>query len=80
MDTSRRKVLALAGLGSAAFVSGAAANAGPLQEIVTLGDAAAAQKRRQDALAFVKSVNNDFLRFGLPPLDDGYISRALGQA
>jgi hypothetical protein len=79
MDTSRRKVLTLVGLGSAAFVSGAAADPAPLQQIVKLDDAAA-QKRRQDALAFVNSVNSDFVRFGLPPLDDGYISRALGEA
>jgi hypothetical protein len=31
-------------------------------------------------LAFVKSVNRDFARHGLPPLDEGYVLRALGQA
>jgi len=79
MDTSRRKVLALVGLGSAVFASGAAADPATLKRSVQLLDAAA-QKRRQDALAFVNSVNSDFLLFGLPPLDDGYVSRALGQA
>ena len=33
-----------------------------------------------EALAFVKSVNNDLRLYGLPPLDDGYVMRALGQA
>ena len=79
MDTSRRKVLALFGLGSAAFCSGAAADPATLQQIVKLRDAAA-HKRRQDALAFVQSVNSDLVRYGLPPLDDGYVLRALGQA
>jgi hypothetical protein len=79
MDTSRRKVLALCGVGSAAFFSGAAADFAPWQRIEKLVDAASHQ-RRQDALAFVKSVNSDLRRYGLPPLDDGYISRALGQA
>ena len=38
-----------------------------------------AHQRRQDALAFVKSVNSDFARYGLPPLDEGYVLLALGQ-
>jgi len=41
-------------------------------------DAAAAHQRRQDTLAFVKSVNSDFARYGLPPLDEDYVLRALG--
>jgi len=41
---------------------------------------AAAHERLQNALAFVKSVNNDLRLYGLPPLDDGYVMRALGQA
>jgi hypothetical protein len=81
MDTSRRKLLALLGLGPAAFVSGAAAASDPrtLQGNVKPFDAAA-HKRLQNALAFVKSVNNDLRLYGLPPLDDGYVIRALGQA
>jgi len=41
---------------------------------------AAAHERRQNVLAFVQSVNNDFLIHGLPPLDESYVLRALGQA
>jgi hypothetical protein len=76
MDTSRRKLLALFGLGSAALVSGSSADLGT--EITKPVDAVA-QERRQNALAFVKSVNSDLLRYGHPPLDDGYVSRALGR-
>jgi len=81
MDTSRRKILALFGLGPAALVSGtaAASDLGTLQRNVKPFDAAA-HKRLQNALAFVKSVNSDLLLYGLPPLDDGYVMRALGQA
>jgi len=77
MDTSRRKTLTLFGLGSAALVSGTAADAWASQRNPS---DAAAYERRQNVLAFVKSVNNDFLLHGLPPLDDGYVMRALGQA
>ena len=77
MDTSRRKTLTLFGLGSAALVSGTAADAWALQRNPS---DAAAYERRQNVLAFVKSVNNDFLLHGLPPLDDGYVMLALGQA
>ena len=80
MDTSRRDIITQIGLGSAAVFSSATADAGTLEPITKLLDAAAAHQRRQDALAFVQSVNDDFRRFGLPPLDDGYVSRALGQA
>jgi len=83
MNTSRRKLLALFGLGPVALASPAAAasasNLEAVQRNLMLYDAAA-RERRQHALAFVKSVNDDFLRYGLPPLDDGYIMRALGQA
>ena len=79
MDTSRRKILALFGLGSAALVSGTVADPGTLQRNAKPFDAAA-HKRRQNALAFVKSVNSDLMLYGLPPLDDGYVLRALGQA
>jgi hypothetical protein len=81
MDTSRRRLLALLGLGPAVLVSGTAAASDPrtLQWNGKPFDAAA-HKRRQDALAFVKSVNNDLRLHGLPPLDDGYVMRALGQA
>ena len=79
MDTSRRKTLTLFGLGSAALVSGTAADAWASQRNAEPPDAAA-YERRQNVLAFVKSVNNDFLLHGLPPLDDGYVMRALGQA
>ena len=81
MDTSRRKVLALFGLGPAALVSDTAAALDPrtLQRNVKPFDVAA-HKRLQNALAFVKSVNNDLRLYGLPPLDDGYVMRALGQA
>ena len=81
MDTSRRKILALVGLGPAALVSGtaAASDPGTLHRNVKLFDLAA-HERLQNALAFVKSVNNDLLRYGLPPLDDDYVMRALGQA
>ena len=78
MDTSRRKTLTLFGLGSAALVSGSAADGWALQRIAEPSDAAA-HERRQNVLAFVKSVNSDFLLHGLPPLDDGYVLRALGQ-
>ncbi len=81
MHTSRRKILALFGLGPAALISGTAAASDPrtLQRNVKPFDAAA-HKRLQNALAFVKSVNNDLRLYGLPPLDDGYVMRALGQA
>jgi hypothetical protein len=81
MDTSRRKILALFGVGPAALVSGTAAASDPrtLQRDVKPLDAAA-HKRLQNAVAFVKSVNNDLRLHGLPPLDDGYVMRALGQA
>jgi hypothetical protein len=81
MDTSRRRILALLGLGPAALVSGtaAASDPGTLQWNVKPFDAAA-HERLQNALAFVKSVNNDLRLFGLPPLDDGYVTQALGQA
>ena len=79
MDTSRRKILALFGLGPA-LVSGAGMASDPrtLLRNVKPFDVAA-HNRLQYALAFVKSVNND-LRLYLPPLDDGYVMRALGQA
>jgi hypothetical protein len=82
MDTSRRKTLTLFGLGSAALVSGTAADAWALQPWASQRNPsdAAAYARRQNVLAFVKSVNNDFSLHGLPPLDDGYVMRALGQA
>ena len=79
MDTSRRDNIARIGLGSAAVVSSVAADAATLKPITRLMDAAAAHQRRQDALTFVKSVNSDFARYGLPPLDEGYVLRALGQ-
>ena len=79
MDTSRRDIIARIGLGSAAVVSSVAADAATLKPITTLMDAATAHQRRLDALAFVKSVNSDFARYGLPPLDEGYVLRALGQ-
>jgi hypothetical protein len=81
MDTSRRRILALFGLGPAALVSGTAvaSDPGTLQLNAKPFDAAA-HKRLQNALAFVKSVNNDLRRYGLPPLEDGYVMRALGQA
>jgi hypothetical protein len=81
MDTSRRKILALFGLGPAALVSGTAAASDPrtLQRNAKSFDLAA-HKRLQNALAFVKSVNNDLRLYGLPPLDDGYVMRALAQA
>jgi hypothetical protein len=79
MDTSRRKTLTLFGLGSAALVSGTAAGLAAAQPNATSFDAAA-HERRQNVLAFVNSVNSDLLRYGLPPLDDGYVLRALGQA
>jgi hypothetical protein len=81
MDTSRRKILALFGLGPAALVSGTAAGSDlrTLQRNVTPFDAAA-HKRLQNALVFVKSVNSDLLLYGLPPLNDGYVMSALGQA
>ena len=80
MDTSRRKILALFGLGPA-LVSGAAMASDPrtlLRNVKPLD--VAAHNRLQNALAFVKSVNNDLRLYGLPPLDDGYVMRALGQA
>ena len=80
MDTSRRDIIAQIGLGSAAVVSSVAADAAKLAPITKLIEAATAHQRRQDALAFVKSVNSDFARHGLPPLDVGYVLRALGQA
>jgi len=79
MDTSRRDIIARIGLGSAAVVSSAAADAATLEPITKLMDAATAHQRRQDALAFVKSVNGDFARYGLPPLDESYVLRALGK-
>lgn len=79
MDTSRRKTLTLFGLGSAALVSGTAADAWTLHGNAKPFDATT-HERRQNALAFVQSVNSDLLRYGLPPLDDGYVLRALGQA
>jgi hypothetical protein len=79
MDTSRRDIIARIGLGSAVVVSSAAADAATLEPITKLMDAATAHQRRQDALAFVKSVNSDFARYGLPPLDEGYVLRALGK-
>jgi hypothetical protein len=81
MDTSRRKMLALFGLGSAALVSGTAAASDfrTLQRNVKPFDVAA-RRRQQNVLAFVKSVNNDLRLYGMPPLDDGYVTRALGQA
>ena len=81
MDTSRRKILALFGLGPAALVSGTATASEPrtlLRNVKPLD--VAAHNRLQNALAFVKSVNNDLRLYGLPPLDDGYVMRALGQA
>jgi hypothetical protein len=80
MDLSRRETLALLGLGPAALVSGtvAASDATTLQNVKPID--AAAHKRQQNALAFVKSVNNDLQLYGLPPLDDGYVMRALSQA
>ena len=91
MDTSRRRALTLFGLGSAALVSGTAADALTLQENLALQANgtlqqnakalnAATHERRQNALAFVNSVNSDLVRYGLPPLDAGYVARALGQA
>ena len=80
MDTSRRDVIARIGFGSAAVVSSAVADAATLEPITKLMDAATAHQRRQDALAFVKSVNSDFARYGLPPLDEGYVLRALGKS
>ena len=81
MDTSRRKILALFGLGPVALVSGTAAASDPrtLQRNAKPFDVAA-HRRLQNALTFVKSVNNDLRLYGLPPLDDGYVMRALGQA
>ena len=79
MDTSRRKTLTLFGLGSAALASGTVADALALQENTSALDVAT-HERRQNALAFVQSVNSDLLRYGLPPLDDSYVLRALGQA
>jgi hypothetical protein len=81
MNTSRRKILTLLGLGPVALVSptASASNLGTLQRNVMPFDAAALE-RQENALAFVKSVNEDFLRYGLPPLDSGYVMRALGQA
>ena len=81
MNTSRRKILTLLGLGPVALVSPtvSASNLGTLRRNVMPFDAVALE-RRENALAFVKSVNEDFLRFGLPPLDNGYVMRALGQA
>jgi hypothetical protein len=79
MDSSRRDIIARIGLGSAAVVSSVAANAATLEPITRLIDAATAHQRRQDVLTFVKSVNSDFARYGLPPLDEGYVLRALGQ-
>ena len=79
MDTSRRDIIAQIGLGSAAVVSSVAADAATLAPITKLIEAATAHQRRQDALAFVKSVNSDFARYGLPPLDEGYVLRALGK-
>jgi hypothetical protein len=79
MDTSRRDIIAQIGLGSAAVVSSVAAVAATLEPITKLIDAATTHQRRQDALAFVKSVNSDFARYGLPPLDEGYVLQALGQ-
>ena len=76
MDTSRRKILALFGL-----VSGTATASEPrtlLRNVKPLD--VAAHNRLQNALAFVKSVNNDLRLYGMPPLDDGYVMRALGQA
>jgi len=81
MDTSRRKILALFGLGPAALVSGTATASEPrtlLRNVKPLD--VAAHNRLQNALAFVKSVNNDLRLYGMPPLDDGYVMRALGQA
>jgi hypothetical protein len=52
---------------------------GTLQQNASALDAAT-HERRQNALAFVQSVNSDLLRYGLPPLDDSYVLRALGQA
>ena len=81
MDTSRRKILTLFGLGPAALVSGTAAASAPsTQQWNVKPFDAAAHKRLQNALAFVKSVNNDLRLYGLPSLDDGYVMRALGQA
>ena len=79
MDTSRRDIIARIELGSAAVVSSVAADAATLKPITKLMDAATAHQRRQDVLTFVKSVNSDFARYGLPPLDEGYVLRALGQ-
>ena len=79
MDTSRRDIIAQIGLGSAAVVSSVAADAVTLKPITALMDAATTHQRRQDVLTFVNSVNSDFARFGLPPLDEGYVLRALGQ-
>ena len=79
MDTSRRDIIARIGLGSAAVVSSVAADAATLKPITRLVDAATAHQRRQDVLTFVRSVNSDFARYGLPPLDEGYVLRALGQ-
>jgi hypothetical protein len=81
MDTSRREMLALFGLGPAALISGTAvaSDGKTLQQNVKPIDVAS-HERQQNALAFVKSVNNDLRLYGLPPLDDGYVMRALGQA
>ena len=79
MEPSRRDIIAQIGLGSAAVVSSVAAGAATLEPITKLIDAATAHQRRQDALAFVKSVNSDFARYGLAPLDEDYVLRALGQ-
>lgn len=78
MDTSRRDIIARIGFGSAAVVSSVAADAATLEPLPKLVDAATAHQRRQDALAFVQSVNSDLERYGLPPLDEGYVLRALG--
>ena len=78
MTASRRNVL---GSGFAVIVSAA----GGLGSLGTSPPGpspldAVSNRRRQDALAFVKSVNKDFHRAGLPPLSDGYVTQALGQA
>jgi hypothetical protein len=79
MDTSRRRMLALLGLAPATFVSGTAAADPRTSQVNAMPFDAARHKRLQNALAFVKSVNNDLRLHGLPPLDDGYVMRAIGQ-